>query len=141
MNGRSGFDDCCPIFEKEDVKISVGCVGSYAETRSIPTLPTQDPSVFTGRKLAPAPGGGVGRHRGVRPTSHSEGTSLANVEEGQAVLRRRPQPSSRILTAWKGKFSEDEMRRPTPHTQYPLGLQALCTGSYAQEGGSAHHGW
>jgi hypothetical protein len=23
----------------------------------------------------------------------------------------------------EGEFSEDEMRRPTPHTQYPLGLQ------------------
>jgi hypothetical protein len=22
-------------------------------------------------------------------------------------------------------FSEDEMRRPTPHTQYPVGLQRL----------------
>ena len=26
---------------------------------------------------------------------------LARVEEGQAAPRRRPQPSSRILTAWK----------------------------------------
>jgi hypothetical protein len=24
-----------------------------------------------------------------------------------------------------GEFSEDEMRRPTPHTQYPVSLQAL----------------
>jgi hypothetical protein len=40
------------------------------------------------------------------------------------------------------EFSEDEMRRPTPHTQYPLGLQ-MSTGSNGPnwEGGSAHNGW
>jgi hypothetical protein len=43
----------------------------------------------------------LGRRRGVRPTSHLQGTFRAHVEEGQAAPRRRPQPSSRILTAWK----------------------------------------
>jgi hypothetical protein len=38
------------------------------------------------------------------------------------------------------EFSEDEMRRPTPHTQYPWVCKHY-TGSNAQEGGSAHHGW
>jgi hypothetical protein len=55
-------------------------------------------------------------------------------KEGQATPRRRPQPSSRILTAWKGNslklnfafhdFSEDEMRRPTLDA-VPYGLQSL----------------
>jgi hypothetical protein len=37
-------------------------------------------------------------------------------------------------------FSEDEMRRPTPHTQYPLGLQRLygLTLVAQMKGGSAH---
>src|SRR5215208_6231003 len=38
-------------------------------------------------------------------------------------------------------FREDEIRRPTPHTQYP---QRVCKHKVraltAQEGGSAHHG-
>ena len=53
----------------------------------------------------------VGRRPGVRPTSHLQGTSRAHVEEGQAAPQRRPQPSPRILTAWKGyspKFAGTE---------------------------------
>jgi len=46
------------------------------------------------------PRAALGRRRGVRPTSHSQGTFLAHVEEGQAAPRRRPRPFSRILTAW-----------------------------------------
>ena len=37
------------------------------------------------------------------------------------------------------EFYEDEMRRLTLNA-VPYGLQALYTGSYAQEGGSAHEG-
>jgi hypothetical protein len=53
------------------------------------------------------PRAAVGRHQGVRPTSHLQGTFVrAHVEEGQAAPRGRPRPFSMILTAWKGKFSE-----------------------------------
>ncbi len=52
----------------------------------------------------------LGRHQGVRPTSHSQGTFLAHVEEGQAAPRRRPQPFSRILTAWKGNSQKLDFR-------------------------------
>ena len=43
----------------------------------------------------------VGRRLGVRPTSHLQGTFGPTWKEGQAAPRCRPQPSSRILTAWK----------------------------------------
>jgi hypothetical protein len=56
------------------------------------------------RRCSGPGGAAVGRHRGVRPTSHLQGTFTLGPtwKEGQAAPRRRPQPFSRILTAWKG---------------------------------------
>ena len=42
-----------------------------------------------------------GRHQGVLPTSHFARHHWPTWKEGQAAPRRRPQPFSRILTAWR----------------------------------------
>jgi hypothetical protein len=53
----------------------------------------------------------VGRHQGVRSTSHPEGTFLwPTWKEGQAAPRRRPRPFSRILTAWKVNSRKSRFR-------------------------------
>jgi hypothetical protein len=43
----------------------------------------------------------------------------ARVEEGQAAPRRRPQPFSRILTAWKGNSPELVCRMPHSPARWP----------------------
>jgi hypothetical protein len=49
---------------------------------------------------------------------------LADVERGQAGPRRRPQPFSRILTAWKGYSRKCTIRISTAPVPYIGAIQA-----------------
>jgi hypothetical protein len=78
---------CCPIFEQEDVNNSVG---SYGATRFIPTLPTQDPSVFTGRNLVlrRVVGRGCQTARALVPCTRSSEPTIFGLQDRLGLARR-----------------------------------------------------